>query len=134
MKWRFRAFAPIHPDHSARGCRPTMRERLARTLQVADKVVDVAEHLETQIEALQAHVSQMRFLAAQMIAEAQALDAPTDVVDELKSADGIAESIRRRAVAFGRPHGLKAAEVFRREQSFVMSLLRPTSWQPQDIL
>lgn len=134
---RFARLPQYHPEHSARGLPPHNAREVyyfARTPQAADKVVDVSEHLETQIAALQAHASQMRFLATQMIAEAQALGAPTDVVNELKSVDVIAESIRRRAAALGTPHGLKAAEVFRRERSFVMSLLRPNSWQPQDVL
>ena len=137
---RFARLPHFHPEQCEAGLQPHLTREVyyfAKSPQAADKVVDVTDYLDTQIAALLAHASQMRFLVAQALAEARALDAPVEVLAQLAPVAAgavMAQAIRRRAAALGARHGLAAAEVFRREQLFASALLRPGGWQPQDIV
>lgn len=137
---RFARLPLFHPEQRMEGGLPHLVSEVyyfSKTPQVADKVVDISEELETEIAALKAHSTQVYFLLKQALSEAQALGAPPEVLCQmdLNHATAImAESLRRRAAQLGAPHGLLAAEVFRREKLFTSSLLQPQTWEPEDIL
>ncbi len=83
---RFAHLPHFHPEQCEAGLPPHLTREVyyfAKSPHAADKVVDVTDYLDTQIAALMAHASQMRFLVAQALAEARALGEPVDVLVQL---------------------------------------------------